>query len=90
MGSTSSACGETPRLLFPFARSLVAKVTGDAAFPPLFINPIDFEAFYRTHKVGALAAVMESAKAVPDVKSPSEESPAAESPAPETPAPEAD
>ncbi len=56
---------EAPRFLFPFARSLLAKVTGDAAFPPLFINPIDFEGFYRTNKVGALAAVMEAANATP-------------------------
>ncbi len=63
---------EAPRLLFPFARSVIAKVTGDAAFPPLFINPIDFEGFYRTHKVGALAAVMESAGAKPAAETPAE------------------
>ncbi len=77
---------ETPRLLFPFARSLLAKVTGDAAFPPLFINPIDFEAFYRSHKVGALAAVLEAAGAAPAAQSPAAETPAAETPAAETPA----
>jgi len=49
---------ETPRLLYPFARSILAKVTGDAAFPPLFVNPIDFENFYRANKMGALDAVM--------------------------------
>ncbi len=49
---------ETPRHLYPFARSILAKVTGDAAFPPLFVNPIDFESFYRTNKIGALAAIM--------------------------------
>ena len=63
---------ETPRLLFPFARSLISKVTGDGAFPPLFINPIDFEGFYRTHKVGAMAAVMESAGAKPAAETPAE------------------
>ena len=49
---------EAPRHLYPFARSILAKVTGDAAFPPLFVNPIDFEGYYRTTKMGALAAVM--------------------------------
>ena len=63
---------EAPRLLFPFSRSLVAKVTGDAAFPPLFINPIDFEGFYRANKVGALAAVMEAANATPAAETPAE------------------
>jgi len=49
---------ETPRHLYPFARSILAKVTGDAAFPPLFVNPIDFEGYYRTNKMGALAVVL--------------------------------
>jgi preprotein translocase subunit SecB len=33
---------ETPRLLFPFARAIVAAATQDGGFPPLMINPIDF------------------------------------------------
>jgi preprotein translocase subunit SecB len=33
---------ETPRLLFPFARNIVAETTRDGGFPPLMINPIDF------------------------------------------------
>ena len=37
---------ETPRHLFPFARSIVANVTRDGGFPPLLINPMDFEALY--------------------------------------------
>jgi len=38
---------ECPRLLFPFARQIVADVTRDGGFPPLFLNPIDFVALYR-------------------------------------------
>jgi preprotein translocase subunit SecB len=38
---------ECPRLLFPFARRIIADVTRDGGFPPLFINPIDFVALYR-------------------------------------------
>jgi len=72
---------ETPRFLYPFARSVLAKVTGDAAFPPLFVNPIDFEGFYRTNKVGALAAIMEAAAAAPAAETPAAETPAAETPA---------
>jgi preprotein translocase subunit SecB len=57
---------ETPRFLYPFARSILAKATGDAAFPPLFVNPIDFEGFYRANKLGALAAVIGTADAAPE------------------------
>lgn len=38
---------ECPRLLFPFARRIIADATRDGGFPPLFINPIDFVALYR-------------------------------------------
>src|SRR5262249_12690098 len=33
---------ETPRILFPFARAVIANATRDGGFPPLLINPIDF------------------------------------------------
>jgi preprotein translocase subunit SecB len=38
---------ETPRLLFPFARSIVATATRDGGFPPLLVNPIDFAELLR-------------------------------------------
>ena len=38
---------ECPRLLFPFARRIVADATRDGGFPPLMIDPIDFAALYR-------------------------------------------
>jgi preprotein translocase subunit SecB len=38
---------ECPRLLFPFARRVIADVTRDGGFPPLLINPIDFAELYR-------------------------------------------
>lgn len=38
---------ECPRLLFPFARRIIADATRDGGFPPLYINPIDFVALYR-------------------------------------------
>jgi preprotein translocase subunit SecB len=33
---------ETPRIIFPFARAVIANATRDGGFPPLMINPIDF------------------------------------------------
>jgi preprotein translocase subunit SecB len=33
---------ETPRLLFPFARNIIADATREGGFPPLLINPVDF------------------------------------------------
>lgn len=38
---------ECPRLLFPFARQIVADAVRNGGFPPLFIDPIDFAALYR-------------------------------------------
>lgn len=38
---------ECPRLLFPFARRIVADLTRDGGFPPLMLDPIDFVALYR-------------------------------------------
>lgn len=37
---------ECPRLLFPFARSIIANTTREGGFPPLSLNPIDFAALY--------------------------------------------
>lgn len=38
---------ECPRLLFPFARQLIADAVRNGGFPPLYIDPIDFSALYR-------------------------------------------
>lgn len=40
---------ECPRVLFPFARRIIADVTRDGGFPPLMLDPIDFVALYRQH-----------------------------------------
>jgi len=37
---------EAPRLLFPFARRVVADAVRDAGFPPLMVDPIDFNGLY--------------------------------------------
>jgi preprotein translocase subunit SecB len=46
---------ECPRLLFPFARRIVADVTRDGGFPPLMIDPIDFVTLYRRRQEQAQA-----------------------------------
>ncbi|USI73954.1 protein-export chaperone SecB [Sphingomonas morindae] len=38
--------GEAPRLLFPFARRVVADAVRDGGFPPLMLDPIDFNGLY--------------------------------------------
>lgn len=47
---------ECPRLLFPFAREIVATATRNGGFPPLLLEPIDFVALY--HQRMATAAPM--------------------------------
>ncbi|HZT17759.1 MAG TPA: protein-export chaperone SecB [Dongiaceae bacterium] len=38
---------EGPRILFPFAREILAKATHDGGYPPVLVNPIDFLAVFR-------------------------------------------
>ncbi|MFM8801205.1 MAG: protein-export chaperone SecB [Tagaea sp.] len=38
---------ECPRLLFPFARNVVADATREGGFPPLMLQPVDFVELYR-------------------------------------------
>jgi preprotein translocase subunit SecB len=38
---------ECPRLLFPFARQIVAEASRNGGFPPLLIDPVDFVAMFR-------------------------------------------
>lgn len=37
---------EAPRILFPFARRVVSDAVRDAGFPPLLLEPIDFNGLY--------------------------------------------
>jgi preprotein translocase subunit SecB len=41
---------EAPRLLFPFARQVIANAVSAGGFPPLLINPVDFVAMYRERR----------------------------------------
>ncbi len=47
---------ETPRLMFPFARNIIAATTRDGGFPPLMINPIDFGELLRRNAAASQAA----------------------------------
>ena len=38
---------EAPRVLFPFARRILADATRDLGFPPLMLDPMDFGALYQ-------------------------------------------
>jgi preprotein translocase subunit SecB len=38
---------ECPRLLFPFARRIIAESSRDGGFPPLMLDPIDFASLFR-------------------------------------------
>jgi preprotein translocase subunit SecB len=43
---------ECPRLLFPFARNILADVTRDGGFPPVMLAPIDFVALWQSRRQG--------------------------------------
>lgn len=38
---------ECPRLLFPFAREIIANSVRNGGFPPLLLDPVDFVGLYR-------------------------------------------
>jgi preprotein translocase subunit SecB len=38
---------ECPRILFPFAREIIASATVNGGFPPLLLDPVDFAALYQ-------------------------------------------
>lgn len=45
--------GEAPRILFPFARRVVADAVRDGGFPPLMLEPIDFTGIYLQQRAQA-------------------------------------
>src|SRR5262249_29751161 len=47
---------ECPRLLFPFAREIVATSVRNGGFPPLLLDPVDFVALYQQRAAQAQAA----------------------------------
>ena len=51
---------ECPRLLFPFAREIVATTVRNGGFPPLLLDPVDFVSLYQQR-----LAQMQTAQAGP-------------------------
>ena len=47
---------ECPRLLFPYARNILADVTRDGGFPPVLLQPIDFVSLWQTRRAQQEAA----------------------------------
>jgi len=47
---------EAPRLIFPFARRVLADAVRDGGFPPLMLDPIDFNGLYEQQAMAAQAA----------------------------------
>ncbi len=47
---------ECPRLLFPFARSILANATREGGFPPLMLGTVDFVAMFQREMQNQAAA----------------------------------
>ena len=47
---------ECPRLIFPYARRVLADATRDGNFPPLMLEPVDFSQLYRQQLAQRAAA----------------------------------
>jgi len=41
---------QTPSLLFPFARQIIANITSSSGLPPLLLQPVDFAALYHSQQ----------------------------------------
>jgi len=52
---------ECPRLLFPFARNILAQVTRDGGFPPLMVGAVDFVSMFQRELETRGAAETEAA-----------------------------
>ena len=48
---------ECPRLLFPFARNILADITRDGGFPPVMVGPIDFVGLWQSRRAQVAAPV---------------------------------
>lgn len=55
---------EMPRLIFPFARRVLADVTRDGGFPPLLLEPVDFAALYQREAQRRAAAAAQQPEAL--------------------------
>src|SRR5450432_1657813 len=56
---------ECPRLLFPFAREIIATSVRDGGFPPLMLDPVDFVGLYRQNLERQAAQADQAGQAKP-------------------------
>lgn len=54
---------ECPRILFPFARNILAEVTRDGGFPPVLLQPIDFVQLWQSRRAQQAQAAPAAAPA---------------------------
>ena len=47
---------EGPRLLFPFARQIIAESVRSGGYPPLYVDPVDFHGLYMQRLAAATAS----------------------------------
>ena len=54
---------ECPRILFPFARRIIADISAEGGFPPLRIDPVDFASLYQAQRQRAAQAAAQQSEA---------------------------
>lgn len=57
---------ECPRLVFPFARQVLANTVQQGGFPPLMMEPVDFQALYIQNLRNLQAQQQKAAPAAPE------------------------
>ncbi len=67
---------EGARFIFPFARGTLADVTRDGGFPPLVVNPIDFDWLYRRKLSEGADGPEQSGQAAQSDQTPAPDTPA--------------
>jgi len=53
---------EIPRMAFPFVRQIISDVTIQGGYPPLLLNPVDFQALYMQRFGDEIAAAQKEAQ----------------------------
>jgi preprotein translocase subunit SecB len=53
-----------PNILFPYARQAVSDALVSAGFPPVLLNPVNFEALYAAQKQGDAAPAAEASPVI--------------------------
>lgn len=55
---------EIPRLAFPYARQILSDMTVQGGYPPLLLNPVDFQALYMDRFKDEIEKARQAAEAV--------------------------